>query len=346
MNKLTKTLTLLALITAVPLFFYWSAEVATAVKLPLQNEAPFLWSNQDRDDLTKTYLKAIKEAKSSILLFIYTLNDPSVIYALKEKAEKGDVKVQVVCDTKASPYAKKQLGAAVEMLPYKGQGLMHLKILTVDDSLVILGSANLARHSLRMHGNLVLGFVNKEAAQFIRNRITCAAGHKTKKEDVHDLFSIGGQKIELWFLPNPTKAVERIIHLIDSAKKTMRIAMFTWTRRDFAEAALRAKLRGVAVEVAMDSNSSKGTNRKIAQLLKKEKVPLRVNTDIGLLHHKFMIIDEETLVVGSANWTDGAFKKNQDCFMVLHSLTEPQRKKIKGVWKTILSDSQNYHGKR
>ena len=57
-----------------------------------------------------------------------------------------------------------------------------------------------------------------------------------------------------------------------------------------------------------------------------------------LLHHKWALIDKETLIVGSANWTTAAFTKNQDCFLVL-PLKEKEQKFMKNLWKVIQLES-------
>lgn len=331
-----------ALVAASFAALYKAADVTTSVNIPEGGAPPLVYANQDRDDLTKAYLQSIDSAKTSVLLLIYNLSDPSMIYALREKSAQG-VKVRVVCDGKATPNAKKRLGANVEVFPYHEGGLMHLKILVVDNELILLGSANLSRQSLRIHGNLVMGFTSKEAASFITERADVISSRNASREvGPQREFFLAGQKLELWFLPNPNIAVDKIINMIRSARKSIRVAMFTWTRADFAEACVHARLRGVKVKVAMDKNASRGTCQKIARLFHREKVPLRVNTDMGLLHHKCMIIDDETLVMGSANWTQAAFTKNQDCFVVLHDLTEKQKAKVKRAWKAISADSEKY----
>lgn len=341
MNNLIKTLLVLSIIFALTILLYKGAEVATEVKLPESGTEATLYAGQARDDLLKTYLEAIHSADTSILLIIYSLNDATIINALKEKGAAGK-EITVICDGKATHRGKRRLGPNVKVIPIYGQGLMHLKVMVVDHSTVLLGSANMTRQSLRMHGNLVIGFNDKNIAALIEKRAEEIASGSSNVNNPYHQFITGGQHGELWFLPSSDNAVKRVIDLLDSAKKTMQIAMFTWTRRDFAESVIRAKLRGVDVQVAMDNNASKGAGSRIAKLLDSRKVPLRINTDIGLLHHKFVIIDSNTLMIGSANWTKAAFTQNQDCFIILNNLNTLQNQKLNTVWKTIMSDSQQY----
>ncbi len=156
----------------------------------------------------------------------------------------------------------------------------------------------------------------------------------------HRDFIVGGQKLELWFFPDDVHGVQRLVELIRTAKKTVRVAMFTWTRRDLAQAIIAAKQRGVDAEVVIDSQSGKGASAQIVNLLHKSGVPVGLSQGNALLHHKFLYIDGETLVNGSANWTKAAFTKNDDCFIILHGLTEIQKKQMDSLWEVIRAESK------
>lgn len=339
MKNLLRTLLWLCFFGLTLTGFFLTKDYVTTVELPKAGENPIFYANQHRDDLTSAYLQAIDKAETSILLLIYNLSDRSVINALKIKAAQG-VDVTVVCDGKATRKAKVKLGENIKVYPRFDKGLMHLKILVVDSSTVLLGSANLSRHSLKIHGNLVLAFDSPEVASFITERAKEVAIGESHSS--HDEFYVGNQKLELWFLPGDPDAVSKIISLIDKARKTVKVAMYTFTRRDFAEALARAKLRGVKVDVVMDRNSSKSSSKKIARYLHREGVPLNINTDAGLSHHKMMYIDNKTLVNGSANWTKAAFTQNNDCFIIIDKLTVKQQKKLNKLWEIISADSTKF----
>ena len=116
--------------------------------------------------------------------------------------------------------------------------------------------------------------------------------------------------------------------------------MFTWTRFDLADAVISAKKRGVNVEVILDRNASNGVSQKIAKKLLEGGISVRVNQGQELLHHKLLLIDNETLVNGSANWTKAAFTNNDDFFLILSPLTDSQRKALDEMWAEI-----NLHSK-
>lgn len=337
-NPIKTTLTTLFL-TLILMLAFWVADSLVTVRLPQSNQPTELYSNQVRDDLRKTLTTSIGNAKKSVLLIIYSLTDPSVISALKEKSKEG-VEVTVICDAQASPQAAKRLGPTVTTRKRFSKGLMHQKILVVDGVHVWIGSANMTSESLRVHGNLLAAFDSHEVAHMVHNSTVDMFSRKASIHPRTGSFDVGGQNMELWLLPHNFSAVQKLIKLIQSAKKTIRVAMFTWTRHDLAQAIIAAHNRGVDTQVVIDHYSGHGASAKVVKLLKQGGVPISLSQGNALLHHKFLYIDGETLVNGSANWTKAAFTKNDDCFIVLHKLTDPQKQRMEHLWEVISSEAQ------
>ncbi|MCE2981982.1 MAG: phospholipase D-like domain-containing protein [Parachlamydia sp.] len=307
-------------------------------RLPAK-EAPLnFYANQLDDNLTALYCSAIENAQQSITFVIYALMDPQIINALNRKVEEG-IQMYIVCDAKASPGISRKIPTAT-IIRRVGKGLMHQKILIIDKEQVILGSANMTTESLKTHGNLVVGFLHKPLAEALENKAKSMddAGFTEKLPPIETM--INHQPFEVWALPdNHQLAVERVISLIRSAKKVVRIAMFTWTRSDFTDELIAAKKRGIQVEAVVDKYAGKGASSEVVKRLKNAQIPIRFNTGKGLLHHKFLYIDEETLVNGSANWTDSAFKYNDDVFLVLRHLNLEQRDKMNALWEVLQKKS-------
>jgi cardiolipin synthase len=316
------------------IFLFWISQTPTTHTLPQIGEAPILYSSDIDDDLKVLFEDAIQEANQSVLLIIYSLLDRTIIQSLKQKAEEG-VKVTVICDPEASAGVEKKLGPKVETFKRRGKGIMHQKILVTDNNRVWIGSANMTNKSLRVHGNLVIGFYSPQLASLIHDKAAIMIDTGMKKTIRHRDIRINDQKIEMWFLPEDKGAISRLKNLIKSAQKTIQVAMFTWTRIDLAEELVEARNRGVHVEVALDRNSAAGVSKKVAQFLQDEGIPITFNSGDGLLHHKMMVIDDETLVIGSANWTRAAFEKNNDCFIVIHPLTDQQKTTLHKMWKVL-----------
>ncbi len=207
---------------------------------------------------------------------------------------------------------------------------MHRKLLIIDDEKIWLGSANFTRDSLKSHDNLVLAFSCPPLAQKLSQL----------QLPFQRVWMVGNQKVEYWSLPeDKPEALERILNLIHETKKTLRVAMFTWTHPALTDAVIKASLRGVKVEVVMDAGQACGVCKKWMTQLITAHVPLRFNQGSPMFHYKFALFDQKILAAGSANWTKAAFTKNEECFLILHDLTQEQSDRMDKLWKVIRAKS-------
>jgi phosphatidylserine/phosphatidylglycerophosphate/cardiolipin synthase-like enzyme len=313
----------LATLVCFAIWFVWRSLTPT---LPALGEPPRLYSNQCQQDLTLTFLEAIQKAKKSIYLVMFGLTDPAILKVLSKKIEQK-VEPIVYYDTNGSPNLYRMLDGC-ELHPIRQVGLMHHKVLILDDEMVFLGSANLTTQSLRMHDNLVIGLHSKRIASFLREKVPYCSGHIQTP--------VGGQEVDLWILPDPNgHALSELKRKLRNANRSIRAALFTFTHPALADELILAQKRGVAVTVVIDLHSGLGASAKTVGALKKAGVRILYSQGVQLLHHKFVLIDDSTLIAGSANWTKAAFTKNSDCLAMLHNLTTDQRSYMNYLWKRI-----------
>lgn len=115
---------------------------------------------------------------------------------------------------------------------------------------------------------------------------------------------------------HPDKA---LVSLINSAKSTLDIAIYSLTQKDIVNSILDAKQRGVTVRFITDRSEAK-TKAQAAELarLKKATIPIKENTHPGLMHLKVSIIDGSIVTTGSYNYTQAASTENDEVFVVIH----------------------------
>ncbi len=311
----------------------WLINHSIHPELPQAGKPPRLYSNQCRQDLRLTLLSALKAANQSIYLAVFGLSDVAVVKTLENKIDAG-VETSVYYDPGGGALRLSSSEYRKAFNPIRRSGLMHQKILVIDRDLVLIGSANMTSASLRMHDNLIVGFRSPSVAQFLIQHTPFSSGHlKT---------SVGGQPIEIWLLPDPGgDALANMRNQIKAASKSIRIALFTLTHPSLLDELLEAKRRGVVVTLAIDAHSGLGASSKAINRLKKGGIAISFSQGLQLLHHKFMLIDEKTLISGSANWTKAAFMKNSDCLLILHQLTQDQKNYMNTLWRRIVIESKN-----
>jgi cardiolipin synthase A/B len=261
---------------------------------------------------------------------MFGLTEPSMVQMLQKKARSLPVKVFY------DPNASRPIVKTAKNLfpsPVASKGLMHQKILVIDDAITFLGSANMTRSSLQMHDNLMIGFHSRAIAKFLQEKTPHTSGHmKTLVAD---------QPVDIWLLPDPRgHALHAIKKLIRRSRKKIQLAMFTLSHPVLIDEMIEALRRGVSLEVAIDFQSSFGASKKAITKLKKEGATIYLSQASKLLHHKFLTIDDQTLVVGSANWTKAAFYKNHDCFAILYRLSDKQKSFIHTVWRKIKQEAK------
>lgn len=259
---------------------------------------------------------------------MFGLTDPEILHHLKKKSD-AKIPLQIFYD----PSASSGLPLTLSAWPIHGKGLMHQKILVIDEKLIFLGSANMTKPSFRMHDNLMVSFHSPELARFLIEKAPRDSGNiKTK---------VGGQEVELWLLPDLNgDALNAVKSAIQRSRKTLRLAMFTLTHPLLVDALIEAARRGVDVTVAVDTHAAAGASLKAVENLKKENIRLLYGGGTQLFHYKFLYSDEETLLLGSANWTKAAFAKNRDSFLILYNLTKKQKDFMNRLWKTVEFESK------
>jgi len=94
------------------------------------------------------------------------------------------------------------------------------------------------------------------------------------------------------------------------------VAAFTFTSKPIAEALRDAHKRGVDVKVIADARSNGGKYTAVT-FLANQGVPVRLNDRYGIMHNKFMVIDDTTLETGSLNYSAAAVDKNAENVLVI-----------------------------
>ena len=97
---------------------------------------------------------------------------------------------------------------------------------------------------------------------------------------------------------------------IDSARLTVDVAIYSLSLNSIRDALIRAHKRGVRVRMVMESDNLDRTD---PQILLDAGIPILGDRREGLMHDKFVIIDNAEVWLGSMNFTDsGAYTDNNN----------------------------------
>lgn len=119
---------------------------------------------------------------------------------------------------------------------------------------------------------------------------------------------------EAVFAPHEDVA-SRIIHALSNTRTSADLAVFTITDDRVTRAILDAHRRGVAIRIVSDNDKSADLGSDIDDLAK-HGVAVRIDRTPVHMHHKFAILDGQTLLNGSYNWTRSASRENHENLVI------------------------------
>ena len=150
-------------------------------------------------------------------------------------------------------------------------------------------------------------------------------GSEKRNNTPHE-FLINDKRVECYF--SPTDGVNsKIVEVINTANNDLSVETMLITRIEMADAIVGRKSAGVAVNVM--TNSEGGNNTTVNQMLD-ESLGTHVtfdNVSSGLLHNKFMIVDQGApssdpmVLTGSHNWSAAADNDNDENTLIVHDAT-------------------------
>jgi phosphatidylserine/phosphatidylglycerophosphate/cardiolipin synthase-like enzyme len=109
---------------------------------------------------------------------------------------------------------------------------------------------------------------------------------------------------------------DAIIKELNNAKSTILVQAYSFTSAPIAKSLLNAHKRGVKVEVILDK-SQKTQKYSSATFLFNQGIPVKIDVQHAIAHNKVMIIDGETVITGSFNFTKAAEESNAENLLVI-----------------------------
>ncbi len=132
---------------------------------------------------------------------------------------------------------------------------------------------------------------------------------------VHVRPAASQDNVYVYFSPKGN-GTDAIVDQINQAKATLHIQAYQFTSAPIAEAVVNAQKRGVKIEVVLDP-SQEGEHYHVAQFLYNAGIPVYVDHKHAIAHNKIMLIDGQTIITGSFNFTKAAEQSNAENLLIL-----------------------------
>lgn len=272
----------------------------------------------------------IARARRSVAVAAYELDLETVAHALVEAHNRG-VEVRLVTDSdNVDEYAVQRMDrAGIPVVEDGRSAIMHNKFVILDGEVLWTGSWNLTENGTYRNNNNAVRIVSPLLAKNYLVEFEEMFGHgafgrtspsNTPNPEItlSDLDTGEQVRLESFFAPEDG-ASARILSLVEGAQKSVRFLAFSFTDDTLGEAVKQQSKAGRLVQGVFEARGA-DTEYSEYGMMRRARPPLDVVTDGNpyIMHHKVFILDEETVVLGSYNFTESADKFNDENVLIVH----------------------------
>lgn len=273
--------------------------------------------------LREALLDSIAHAGHRIDVAMYNFSWLEAADALLKAARRG-VAVRVVVDSDAldNRAVQRLQQGKIPVVGDQREGLMHNKFILIDDQILWSGSLNLTPASLDKDHNVFLRIRSGELVALYRVEFEeMFTAHQFGGGQALPLperrVIVEGVAVEVWFAPDDQPG-SALAERINGARERVGFLAYTFTRDDLRDAMIAAAQRGVQVRGVFDADQSDAAGNDYAAL-RRAGLDVRLDGSPGLMHEKVLVIDSETVITGSYNFTRSADETNDENLLILRS---------------------------
>jgi phosphatidylserine/phosphatidylglycerophosphate/cardiolipin synthase-like enzyme len=111
---------------------------------------------------------------------------------------------------------------------------------------------------------------------------------------------------------------EAIVSEINRAKSTILVQAYSFTSKEIAQALVNAHKRGVAIQIILDK-SQRSSKYSSADFMSNLGILTFIDSNHSIAHNKVMLIDNQTVITGSFNFTKAAEEGNAENMIIVLS---------------------------
>lgn len=284
----------------------------------------------DPQNTDKYFVSLVNSAKTTIDAAFYDIDDPFVTQAFINAKNRG-VTVRIVTDTDNmtdehdASLPRKQIAdmraAGIEVKDDKRSGIMHQKFMVIDGKILLSGSMNLTTTSIYQHNNNIIIMKSPEMSTTFTeefNRLFEENKFGPNKRTISfPEAQVGDATVKVFFSPKGG-ANAAVMAELQKAQKSIKFMNFSLTGAELQNIIISKRKAGLLVEGVLDECLSRGKYSLIRPFKEAGLYVLRDGNQ-ALLHHKVFIVDDETVITGSSNYSDSAENSNNENTLIIKS---------------------------
>jgi len=273
-------------------------------------------------------ISVIKKSKKSFHGAFYDISSIKVADELITAYKRGvDIKLVTENDTFAGEAIMRIIENGIPIVADTGSGLMHNKFAIIDGTSIFTGSYNTTENCTHKNNNNALLIRSPELAEIYSEEFfemfeSGIFGNKKEEGAFNELqkkyyVKVDAMNINVYFAPEDN--VEKIIYQrIKKARKSIRFMQFSFTSDKIGEVIIEKFKEGIQVEGVFEKKGS-GTEYSEYTKMKIEDIPVKLDTNKDVMHHKVIIIDDYLIITGSFNISKNANNKNDENIIIIES---------------------------
>ena len=152
---------------------------------------------------------------------------------------------------------------------------------------------------------------------------------------VHEQANI---KLKACFTPNHN-CQDQVIKAINRAQDEILVLCYHLTSPAIGNALKQAKSKGVNVKIIADRTQRESASSQI-HTLAKQGIPIWIDDSVTIAHNKVILIDQQTTLTGSYNFSEAAEHRNSENILFIDS---PElTKQYKRYWEERKENSRRF----
>lgn len=280
--------------------------------------------NAGSRDLEQALVADISAARERIDMAMYNFSLRPVADALIAAHRRG-VAVRLVVDSDAldGTQLSRLQSAGIPIIGDRREGLMHNKFIVVDGALLWTGSLNLTGSGTYNDNNNMARILSPDLAQnylveFEEMFTGDQFGANSPADTPNPRVTLpGGAVVENYFSPDDGVS-SRLVDLVEEAQTSVDFLAYSFTSDPLADALIERFQVGVSVRGVFDEDSYRSNTGGEYLRLQRAQMNVRLDGNPNLMHNKVIVIDRETVVLGSYNFTRAADRTNDENVLVIH----------------------------
>ncbi len=286
-------------------------------------------------------------AQNQVDVAAFDLDAEPIVDALITLEERG-VTVRVVTDEDNGNLSSinRLRRNGISVVEDKRSAIMHNKFIVVDGRYVWTGSMNFTTNGIYCNNNnmtridspvLAANFLAEMAEMYDDNEF----GPRSPVNTPNEILTIGGVQVENYFAPE-TELAPIIGDLVSQANDEILFMAFSFTNDIIGEPMIERAEAGVTVRGVFETTGS-DTEYSYYGDFKEVGLPnidVRQDGNPRIMHHKVIILDRETVIFGSFNFTANANDSNDEAIVIVHdpTFTNYFVEEFEAVWNEAQTD--------